>query len=366
VTDEKEVLCDLHAPRKPAGPITVHVVDSSNPPRPVPHAQVVGVSISSMNHADLEATTNDEGWFRVDRALDKMIVYANSKDHKLAGSLTITPDDREITISLFPAGSAKGQLIDAPTGKVLPNRPVHFQVFYRYELPNISGMSSSRVAASTKTDAEGRFEITGLTPGQTYQMSAPVRSETDPVQDQMAASLGSMTARSGETIDVGIVKFRGDMTPDETMAVALANRDPVDLRMVDLANEGKKTGKRRLLMFWTYEANKLLEDVTKNDFQKRFADYYVLSCCGERTHFEAARVTFSRKWNFTPSEQPWPIFCILADDGKTAVVKNTQEFTVNGKVDDRLVIAFLRQNARRQTADKTKDASKPVDRKDKS
>ena len=317
----------------------------------------MGVSVSCMWHGNLEATTNDKGWFRVERALDKMIVYANNKDKTLAGSLTISGDDTEITIPIQPTGSAKGQLIDAPTGKIAANRPIRLEVFYHYELPNKSGFGSSWLAASTKTDAEGRFEITGLTPDQTYQMSVPMYKEGDPIQDQHSDRIGAVTAKSGETVNLGILKFRGEMMPNEAIGVALANRDPVDQRMTEWANEGRKQNKRTLLMFWPQEGGQRLQEILRNDHK----GYLMISCQVDGDKFEAARVTFSRKWNLTLTQEPWPLFCVLGDDGKTVAVKNTQEFAPNGKIDDRLVVAFLQQHARRKANNDADDAAKPTE-----
>ena len=61
-----------------------------------------------MSHRDLEATTNDKGWFRVERGLEKMVVFAHSKDNKLAGSVTISGNDIEATVQSCPPAWPKG------------------------------------------------------------------------------------------------------------------------------------------------------------------------------------------------------------------------------------------------------------------
>ena len=53
------------------------------------------------------------------------------------------------------------------------------------------------------------------------------------------------------------------------------------------------------------------------------------------------------------------MFCILDDDGKTVIVKNMQEFAADGKVNDLLVIAFLKQHARRKARSDTDGNSNP-------
>ncbi len=214
VTDQKELVYDFHAPRKQRGPTTVHVVDQGNPSRPgvpgtpVPGAKVIGVCTSSLQ-GDLEATTNDNGWFRVERWLGKLNLYAFSKDGKRAGSATIGPDDAEVTIALQPAGGAKGQVIDQSNGRPVANRAVSYAVFYWFDKPE--GVGTTCLGDGVTTDAEGRFAITNLVPGIEYQMDMELSQETKPDdRGRNTDRLGNVTAKSGETVDLGAVKFRRD------------------------------------------------------------------------------------------------------------------------------------------------------------
>ena len=94
------------------------------------------------------------------------------------------------------------------------------------------------MAGSVKTDKEGRFQITDLVPGSTYKIRVP----TSKTLSGRRASLGpgrGHTAKSGETVDLDIMKFRGEMIPNEAMAVALMNRDPVHHRMTESGDEAR-------------------------------------------------------------------------------------------------------------------------------
>ncbi len=348
VTDQRELVANFQEPRRQRGMITVRVVDQSNPPRPVPRARVVGESVSSMSHARLEATTNGEGWFRVERWLDNMIIYASSKDKKLAGTMTITANDAEITVPLQPVGAAKGRLIDAATGRTMADREMRCWVSYHYEKP--ANMGSSYLAASARTDAEGRFEIPGLTPGLEYEFSA-----ADPTEKHRYDTIGKMTVKSGQTLDLGDVKFRSVMTPGELLDVALKNREPLDKRLTEMAHEGQKGPRRVLILFWTDKSRQHLLDITHNDF-KRFADYLVISSMVEQKEMADAKTAHAKKWGLERFDASWPLFCILDIDGRPFVVKDTQEFAKEGKVDDSLVDAFLKKHAL-----KGRDAGKAVD-----
>jgi beta-lactamase regulating signal transducer with metallopeptidase domain/protocatechuate 3,4-dioxygenase beta subunit len=344
VTDQKDVICNLHSKRELLGIITVRVVDQSNPPQPMPYAKVVGTSISSMCHGDLEATTNDKGWFRIQRALDKMQVSARSKDGRMVGDATIGPDDAEVTIPLQPAGAVKGQAVDAATGLVARKRTIRYEVYYHYELPNNnSGIGSSRLVGSVKTDEAGRFAITGLVPGLEYTLSVPKSEKPDKTRMPQYDSLCKVVVSSGETKELGAVGFRREMMPNEAIVVALANRDPVDGRLVEWANEANRRKQRTLIMFWTSEPSNRLQEII-GDGNKRFKDYYVISSQVDKEKLDVARIAYAKKWDLKSSDEPWPIFCVLDVSGKVLLVKDTLDFAKAGMVDQSLVEEFWQAN----------------------
>ena len=344
VTDQKELVCNLHIPHKQRGMITVRVVDQGDPPRPVPSAHVVGVCVSSMSHANLEATTNDQGWFRVERWLDKMIVYARSKDNKLAGSLTITAGDAEVTVRLQPVGAVKGQVIDQATGLWAADRRIRGDASYRYELPNNAAMSSTYLSGGARTDAEGRFEITGLVPGLEYQLSAALFKDTDRVGRDRNDPLAKVTVKGGEAVDLGIVKFRRDMTPGELLDAVLANRDPLDKRLKEMADEGQERAQRVLILFWTDESRQHLAEIIHN-----FAGYRVLSSRVDPKQMKDATAAYAAKWKLESFDAAWPLFCILDGDGRPLVVKDTRDFAKEGKVDDSRVREFLQKHSLKES-----------------
>lgn len=343
VRDEKEQAFDFHVPRDPRGTIMVRVVDRRDPGTAIPNAKVIGSSISSMCHGDLEATTNGEGWFRVKRWQDKMAVVAWSKDKKLTGSVTVGPDDTEATIPIGPAGALKGQVIDVVTGEPMRNRTVRFEVFYHYELPAKpnAGIGSSRLAQSVKTDAEGRFEMDGLVPGEEYTLSA-ARSENE-TERKPYDRICKATPRSGETVDLGVVGARSEMSPGEAMTVALTNRRPVDGRLAQWAREANAKKKRTLVAFWTNAGRDQLTEILGSKGE-RLNEYLVISSQVEPSQFEVTRLAFAKKWGFKESNESWPVLCILDVDGKTLVVKDSQDFAKNGEIDQGLVEEFWRKN----------------------
>ena len=342
--------------------ITVRVVDRSDPPRRVPRAVVVGVYVSSMSHVHLEATTNDEGWFRVERWLDKMIVYAFSKDKKLAGSVNVSGDDAEVTIPVQPVGTAKGQLIDQATGQPAADRMIPGEAPYHYQISNQAGLSIHYLAVSSRTDAEGRFKIANLVPDIEYELSVPLFKVPDPLEVHRYDRLGKVTAKSGETVDLGAVKFRRVMAPGELLDAVLANQTPLDKRLKEMADEGSKRGTRVLVMFWDPTGEPFRRHLAAITDLKPFAGYYFmmdtlgqtwLVAAGYRVisspvtlkQIEAAKGAYAKKWGSDLFAESWPLFCILDVNGSTLAVKCTREFLKQGKVDDPLLSDFLRKYA---------------------
>ena len=356
VTDQKDLVYDFHARRSPRGMITVRVMDRGNPPRPVPHAHVVGVSISSMTHGNLEATTNSDGWFRVERWLDKMIVYGFSKDKKLAGIVNIGPDDAEAALSLQPVGAAKGQLIDQSNGQPAGNRVIRCETFYHYEQQ--PGVGSSYLVETGTADAEGQFKIADLMPGVEYTVQVEMSKETDPAKIQDYDRIGKVTVKGGETLDLGQVKFRRDFAQGELLDVMLGDREPLDKRLKGMAEDANKPGKRVLVMFWTDESREHMNDIFTKDFYGRFSNNGILVSPADQKQMDHAKAAYGKKWGLDPSVKAWPLFGILDVDGRTLAVKETHDFVKNGKVDQSLVTEFLKKYALKAPDDKkTLDAT---------
>ena len=168
--------------------------------------------------------------------------------------------------------------------------------------------------------------------------------ETDRVEKDRDDPLAKVTVKSGETLDLGIVKFRRDMAPGELLVTVLASQTPLDKRLKEMADEARKRAQRVLILFWADESRQNLIEITHNDLRP-FADYYVLSSRVDPGQMESAKAAYAKKWKLDSFVETWPLFCILEVDGKTLVVKNTQEFVKAGKVDDSLVKEFLKKYA---------------------
>ena len=78
---------------------------------------------------------------------------------------------------------------------------------------------------------------------------------------------------------------------------------------------------------------------------RHFGRYYVISSPVTLKQIDAAKGAYAKKWGSDLFAESWPLFCILDVDGSTLAVKSTGEFLKQGKVDDLLLIDFLKKYA---------------------
>jgi hypothetical protein len=170
--------------------------------KPAAGAKVVGKLISDRRHADLKATTDAQGRFRQEHPPEKTFFYAETSDGQLKGAVEIPAGQKDVTIPVQPVASARGRLVDA-AGEPIPDRRIEYGI--RIELPR--GGLNHRHGGSTKTDAAGRFVLTGLVANQEYHVQLPLHDEDDPLDDWSWREVGTFTAQGPATTDVGDFKY---------------------------------------------------------------------------------------------------------------------------------------------------------------
>ncbi len=163
-----EIVCDLHMPRPETGPLVGGVVDGQG--QPVAGGGVQGQYASSEAHRMFRALKTDaQGRFRVERSLDALVLFAQTADKTRAGVTRLSAEAAEAEIRVGSVASASGRLLD-PAGKPLPRLQVWYGIHvYLGEPGNSPHMTS--FGGRVTTDAEGRFTITGLVPGETYHLN---------------------------------------------------------------------------------------------------------------------------------------------------------------------------------------------------
>ncbi len=158
VGTQKDVVRDFHEKKRPRVTLTGVIMDGRDPAKTIPGAVVHGMFAPFFGLGGLKAVADKEGRFAFKRRQDKMVVYAKSPDGKLAGFVKVFEEDRWVEISLFPAATAEGRLLDEK-GNPIPNQRVQCNMGY---LPRASGRSITLFA---KSDEQGFFSFAGLLVG---------------------------------------------------------------------------------------------------------------------------------------------------------------------------------------------------------
>ncbi|MEX2093662.1 MAG: carboxypeptidase regulatory-like domain-containing protein [Pirellulales bacterium] len=199
ISDQPSIEVNLHAERPDRVPIMGRVVLKDAPAEGVADVRIEGVPKQSRLR-DLRATSGADGKFASERGPADMVVYAATPDRKLAGVITIGPDDAEVVIPIGPTSSAHGQLLDKETGQPLANRQIEYGIRIDFE----DGTFSWRFGGSATTDERGELTIDGLVVGQEYALEAVTEIGSDG-RPRSWTGAGKVTATSTAVAEMGDV-----------------------------------------------------------------------------------------------------------------------------------------------------------------
>ena len=211
VKDEPQIELNLHATRPETAKLKLKVV-TGTPPQPVAAANIVGRFRGGPPGSVWIVTTTADGTVEAERQTYPMIVTAKSADKKLAGMMEIGPADESATVTLAATASVRGRLVDAGTNAALADRDVTGHVDVYSGDKKVSSLGLAPVTR-TKTDADGRFELTDLVPGAAYVLhaSAPTAATLQgkgvTKQGPPVAPIQSVLLKPGETKDLGDIKW---------------------------------------------------------------------------------------------------------------------------------------------------------------
>lgn len=165
LSGQKEFELQLTTKEPPQSQLSGRVVHASHPSRPVPHA-LVGL-------AGLSAWCDEQGRFSFKRGEVAARLFAQSEDLLFASFMEVGAEDKEVTIPIQPAASARGRIVNKATGKPVP----WFDLQYGIKItlgPPPNHLYQMHYADEVSTDGEGRFVVSGLVPGETYSLQTIV------------------------------------------------------------------------------------------------------------------------------------------------------------------------------------------------
>ncbi len=347
----QETVQDFHMPRAETGPLAGRVVDGAG--QPVPGAKVEGRYAS--DHARRwfgETKCDDQGAFQIERSLDPLVIYARTEGGKLAGIARSDAEATEVEIVVGPVVTATGRLKDLD-GQTLAGKVVSYGIRIYNGEPQRSSFSDN-FGGSFTTDEKGDFKLTGLIPGEDYQLSIKIDEHSSRSVTQVTAQDAKPLALGELSVDPNPTQPYVPPTPAErTVQAFTAKRDvPPEDRLTNLLAEAKREYTRPLLLFGT-PADPACIDLyrlfyarsTEGDEDKPAKPDYVAP--NElRWEFELAALDIER-----PESRQFaaarhidlpagsPLLAVLDGDGKLA---HTQSLVLKDKqLDPRLIGAWM-------------------------
>jgi thiol-disulfide isomerase/thioredoxin len=347
VEDQESITFDFQTPHEDMGLITGRVVRQEDS-QPVVGAKVVGVPITERGHAQLEATTDQQGRFRDNHWLDRMLFYAETPDGKLKGVAEIAAGERQATIPVRPVTSARGRLLDQASREPLSDRKIEYGI--RIMLPD--GCSSDRFGGSVKTDASGRFMLEGLVAGQEYHLNAPLHDEDDPPGDRRWQTVGKFTAQGPAATDIGDLELKPPYRPptlDERVTSAFGKKTALDERLQGALYDARLERKRVLVIFADPEGEPCRQlyhlCYEDSDAMRAFADYRLLPIRTGPGEDADSAAALAARLDVRLADDRQPTLCILDTDGQRLATRHARDLSKDGRIDRDLVTEFLQAHA---------------------
>ena len=157
-----EIVHDFKMPRPEKGPFTATVVDAKG--RPVAGAVLNGHYVLRSRGRRFPSSKSDaRGVVRVERALDPLLLHAETPDRSLAGIARVDAEATEARIVVEPTAAASGRIVDAE-GEPIAGRELSYEIRARVGSTRDDLFAYLSVGKVT-TDGGGRFTLGGLVVG---------------------------------------------------------------------------------------------------------------------------------------------------------------------------------------------------------
>jgi RNA polymerase sigma factor (sigma-70 family) len=242
-----EIVRDFRMPRPETGPLAGQVVDDAGAP-------VAGVLVWGRYAADTgawfrEVKTDAQGRFNVKRTLEPLVLYTRTIDRKRAGIARIDADAEKVKIVVGETASATGRLLDLK-GKPLPAKKLPYGIRIYLGKTEESPFSDS-FGGSATTDAQGRFTLTGLIPGEKYQIGLELtESSWRDIRQHVPKSAGATDLGD---LRVDPEPFKPYVPPTPAQRAARAFAPPKDVlpseRKARILAEARREYTRPMLLF---------------------------------------------------------------------------------------------------------------------
>jgi hypothetical protein len=164
IKDQTDIEVNIHQDRISRAPFIGRLVLQSDARQKVPRTIIRGASIERNMSAYVQATSNADGELQGTRTPCEALLEVHTLDNQFAGIAHISADDPTVDITLEPAASVHGRLIDESTGRPLPGRSIRYDLQFNGQVLNLEAPQGT----VRRTNADGEFTLSGLTPGWRY------------------------------------------------------------------------------------------------------------------------------------------------------------------------------------------------------
>lgn len=242
-----EIVRDLRMPRPETGRFTCRVIDAEG--RPIAGAVVNGFYAAQTGHMFSLVKTDANGRFTVERSLDPLVLQAQTAEKDRAGMIRIDAETSEAQIIVGPVAKATGRLLDLQ-GKPLAGKKMVYGI--RVYLNAAKSLWTDWFGGSATTDAEGRFTLSGLVPGETYHVNFPP-DENGYLREVKKVKVSDAQALALGDLRIDPTPFRPYVppTPAQRTADAFAANRPTapQQRLRKLLDEARREHTKPLLLF---------------------------------------------------------------------------------------------------------------------
>ncbi|MBI3462761.1 MAG: thioredoxin family protein [Planctomycetes bacterium] len=253
-----EIVHNFKTPRPETGPFKLRVVDQRG--QPVAGAVVSGQYASMQARRSFrQMKTDSEGLLMVERSLDPLVLHAQSADQRLAGMTRVDAEQLHAEVIVVPTAKASGRLTDFE-GQPIANREFRYGVVIHMGEPGRSAFITS-FGGDAITDAEGRFALENLVPGERYDVTIRLDERSSRRVVHVTPSGPGETALGDIKADPEAPKPYVPPTPAERAAAAIeahpeeSPRQRLDRMLV----ESRREYTRPLVLFGTEDDPACLE-----------------------------------------------------------------------------------------------------------
>ncbi|WP_198000242.1 carboxypeptidase regulatory-like domain-containing protein [Gimesia alba] len=348
IAGESEKEFNFHAVRPEKGILEGSIL-AGDPPQSVPDAEVTGIYRASLAGGDMKATTDKSGKFKVERELHRTVIYARSQDKKLAGVFEIGPDDKTVTVSLRPLGTASGQLVDAKTQQPMQEREISYGV--KVHLGNNNAPWRTSFGGKTTTDKEGRFEIVNLVLGQKYDINLVNRPKDQPSRISWR-TVETVKVEDSQPVDLGVLEVKPPPKPykpptlEERIAKAFSVEGTPLERFQRGTQDAKITMQHLLILFGDPKSKAVKQFMTlryqDQDVRKELYSFLVMAVDISADKRDAAQ-KLAKTLGVNLDGNPADFSLVITDEqGKPIVNTDVSSLSTDGKINKEKILALLK------------------------